>query len=361
MSVNMKLVDGGTTIKKEPISDSQFAEADSSTNSTAHSNSTAETTTRQSSLQRIQMRKEKVSIQSHQFPQHTENVILISIVHEKVYKLPKQQKMAKLAMYSACQSTDCRCTGWKTPEENRHKDVESNYCPKFSDECRNVNCKHSLDDHISHLGYITDEQINELLGAIVDVENLFMSMHREQDEDTKKVYYYLFRVSLCDSDCVCIHLNRVFHLVSDRFFSCCANAFWRDSRPSSVGRWAIHHSNCHPLRKPLQISFSSSINTYRSLNFRLWPKWPKHSCIAWTIGISSRRARDVSNWPTRMHRHTKSTIRDGWCSVMCQHSVTRCDTLKRPWCSVAPCWRLSTNLFANNCCPNAKRKRIECQ
>lgn len=62
MSVNMKLVDGGTTIKKEPISDSQFAEADSSTNSTAHSNSTAETTTRQSSLQRIQMRKEKVSI-----------------------------------------------------------------------------------------------------------------------------------------------------------------------------------------------------------------------------------------------------------------------------------------------------------
>lgn len=100
-------------------------------------------------------------------------------------------------MYSACQSTDCRCTGWKTPEENRHKDVESNYCPKFSDECRNVNCKHSLDDHISHLGYITDEQINELLGAIVDVENLFMSMHREQDEDTKKVYYYLFRVRNC--------------------------------------------------------------------------------------------------------------------------------------------------------------------
>lgn len=111
--------------------------------------------------------------------------------------MPKQQKMAKLSMYSGCQSTDCRCTGWKTPEENRHKDVESNYCPKFTDECRNVNCKHSLDDHISHLGYITDEQINELLGAIVDVENLFMSMHREQDEDTKKVYYYLFRVSFC--------------------------------------------------------------------------------------------------------------------------------------------------------------------
>lgn len=48
--------------------------------------------------------------------------------------------------------------------------------------------------HISHLANITDEQINELLGAIVDVENLFMSMQREDDLDTKKVYYYLFRL-----------------------------------------------------------------------------------------------------------------------------------------------------------------------
>lgn len=45
------------------------------------------------------------------------------------------------------------------------------------------------------MGDITDEQINELLGAIVDVENLFMSMQGEEDEDTKKVYYYLFRVT----------------------------------------------------------------------------------------------------------------------------------------------------------------------
>lgn len=160
----------GVRVKKES-SESQFAEADSSTNSTTNSN-TGETTTRQNSLQRIQMRK------------------------EKVYKLPKEQKMAKLSMYSSCQAADCRCPGWKTPEENRHKDVENNYCPNYSEACRNPSCKHPLEDHISHLGYITDEQINELLGAIVDVENLFMSMHREQDVDTRKVYYYLFRVSL---------------------------------------------------------------------------------------------------------------------------------------------------------------------
>ncbi|XP_055642867.1 histone acetyltransferase KAT2A [Toxorhynchites rutilus septentrionalis] len=113
---------------------------------------------------------------------------------QRVYQLPRKQKLTKLSMYSACQGPDCRCTGWKTPEENRHKDVEVDYCPNFKEECRNPNCKHSLEMHISHLGDISDDQINELLGAIVDVENLYMSMLRETDTDTKKVYAYLFRL-----------------------------------------------------------------------------------------------------------------------------------------------------------------------
>lgn len=45
-------------IKKEPVQESQFAEADSSSNST--SSNAAETVTRQSSLQRIQLRKDRV-------------------------------------------------------------------------------------------------------------------------------------------------------------------------------------------------------------------------------------------------------------------------------------------------------------
>ncbi|XP_065084860.1 histone acetyltransferase KAT2A [Ochlerotatus camptorhynchus] len=113
---------------------------------------------------------------------------------QRVYQLPRNQKLTKLSMYSACQGPDCRCTGWKTPEENRHKDVEVDYCPNFKEECRNPNCKHSLESHITHLGDISDDQINELLGAIVDVENLYMSMLRETDTDTKKVYAYLFRL-----------------------------------------------------------------------------------------------------------------------------------------------------------------------
>lgn len=31
---------------------------------------------------------------------------------------------------------------------------------------------------------------------VVDVENIFMAMHKEEDEETKRVYYYLFKVGL---------------------------------------------------------------------------------------------------------------------------------------------------------------------
>lgn len=50
----------GVRIKKDLVQDSQFAEADSSSNSTSSANA-AEAVTRQSSLQRIQLRKDRVS------------------------------------------------------------------------------------------------------------------------------------------------------------------------------------------------------------------------------------------------------------------------------------------------------------
>lgn len=34
---------------------------------------------------------------------------------------------------------------------------------------------------------------------VVDVENLFMSVHKEEDTDTKQVYFYLFKVSFLRS------------------------------------------------------------------------------------------------------------------------------------------------------------------
>lgn len=48
---------------------------------------------------------------------------------------------------------------------------------------------------MSHLENVSEEEINRLLGMVVDVENLFMSVHKEEDTDTKQVYFYLFKVN----------------------------------------------------------------------------------------------------------------------------------------------------------------------
>lgn len=48
---------------------------------------------------------------------------------------------------------------------------------------------------MSHLENVSEEEMNRLLGMVVDVENLFMSVHKEEDTDTKQVYFYLFKVS----------------------------------------------------------------------------------------------------------------------------------------------------------------------
>lgn len=48
---------------------------------------------------------------------------------------------------------------------------------------------------MSHLENVSEDEIDRLLGMVVDVENLFMSVHKEEDTDTKQVYFYLFKVS----------------------------------------------------------------------------------------------------------------------------------------------------------------------
>jgi histone acetyltransferase len=41
-----------------------------------------------------------------------------------------------------------------------------------------------------------EEELNRLLRIVVDVENLFMCVHKEEDAETKQVYFYLFKVCL---------------------------------------------------------------------------------------------------------------------------------------------------------------------
>ncbi|CAH2087898.1 unnamed protein product [Euphydryas editha] len=158
---------------------SQTHEATSSVNADDASSSNAATpassegqASRQSNLQRIQQRK------------------------QQVYNWPHVKKLLKLAIYSACQSPECNCNGWKTPlpQQSGKTNARSDNQPlaSFTDVCRN--CNHILEKHVSHLEALPATEINRLLGAVVDVENIFMSMHREDDHDTKRVYYYLFKL-----------------------------------------------------------------------------------------------------------------------------------------------------------------------
>lgn len=40
----------------------------------------------------------------------------------------------------------------------------------------------------------SDDEVNYLLSMVVDVENLFMCVHKEPDADNKQVYFYLFKL-----------------------------------------------------------------------------------------------------------------------------------------------------------------------
>ena len=51
-------------------------------------------------------------------------------------------------------------------------------------------------EHVKHLqgSAVANTELDRLLGIVVDVENLFMCVHKEDDADTKQVYFYLFKL-----------------------------------------------------------------------------------------------------------------------------------------------------------------------
>uniref|UniRef100_A0A8C3JGB8 Histone acetyltransferase n=1 Tax=Calidris pygmaea TaxID=425635 RepID=A0A8C3JGB8_9CHAR len=86
----------------------------------------------------------------------------------------------------------CKCNGWKNPNPPTAPRMDLQQpVTNLSEPCRS--CSHALADHVSHLENVSEEEINRLLGMVVDVENLFMSVHKEEDTDTKQVYFYLFK------------------------------------------------------------------------------------------------------------------------------------------------------------------------
>ncbi|KAL4226662.1 Histone acetyltransferase kat2b [Mactra antiquata] len=111
-----------------------------------------------------------------------------------VRSYPRTKKLEKLAVYSSCKTDGCKCNGWKNPNPPPtppRVDV-SQPLANLTDPCRS--CSHTLDAHVSHLESTAEEELNRLLRIVVDVENLFMCVHKEEDAETKQVYFYLFKL-----------------------------------------------------------------------------------------------------------------------------------------------------------------------
>ncbi|XP_035216134.1 histone acetyltransferase KAT2A-like isoform X2 [Stegodyphus dumicola] len=113
---------------------------------------------------------------------------------QKWKQWPRNKKFAKLSSFSACRAEkSCSCTRWKNLNSNEasfHYDASESGVD-LSCLCL---CQHPLSDHISHLKNFSDDDLNGLLGRVVDIENLTMLLRNEEDTDTKQIYFTLSKV-----------------------------------------------------------------------------------------------------------------------------------------------------------------------
>ncbi|XP_032668587.1 histone acetyltransferase KAT2A-like [Odontomachus brunneus] len=133
------------------------------------------------------------STRSHEQGSRQSNLLRIQQRKQQIFNWPQIKKLLKLSTYSACQAAECKCTGWKNAQpiiKSQRSDVQQQPIINFLNPCKT--CAHALENHITHLKSQTEEKLNKLLSMAIDADNLFMGTHREEDDDTKKIYFYLY-------------------------------------------------------------------------------------------------------------------------------------------------------------------------
>uniref|UniRef100_A0A8C9RSC2 histone acetyltransferase n=1 Tax=Scleropages formosus TaxID=113540 RepID=A0A8C9RSC2_SCLFO len=85
----------------------------------------------------------------------------------------------------------CKCNGWKSqnPPPTPPRTDQQTAAVNLTEPCRS--CGHPLADHVTHLENVSEEEMNRLLGIVLDVEYLYTCVHKEEDADTKQVYFSL--------------------------------------------------------------------------------------------------------------------------------------------------------------------------
>lgn len=137
--------------------------------------------------------KDANSTKSHEQGSRQSNLLRIQQRKQQIFNWPQIKKLLKLSTYSACQAAECKCTGWKNAQpivKSQRGDVQQQPVINILNPCKT--CTHTLENHITHLKSQTEEKLNKLLSMAIDADNLFMGTHREEDDDTKKIYFYLY-------------------------------------------------------------------------------------------------------------------------------------------------------------------------
>uniref|UniRef100_A0A8C7CWU3 histone acetyltransferase n=1 Tax=Oncorhynchus kisutch TaxID=8019 RepID=A0A8C7CWU3_ONCKI len=118
----------------------------------------------------------------------------IAVKKAQLRSSPRPKKLEKLGVYSSCKAEGaCKCNSWKSqnpPPTPPRTDQQPNTF-NLQDPCRS--CSHTLGDHVTHLENVSEEEMNRLLGIALDVEYLNTCVHKEEDADTKQVYFSLFK------------------------------------------------------------------------------------------------------------------------------------------------------------------------
>uniref|UniRef100_A0A672SRY8 Histone acetyltransferase n=1 Tax=Sinocyclocheilus grahami TaxID=75366 RepID=A0A672SRY8_SINGR len=123
----------------------------------------------------------------------------IAVKKAQLRSSPRPKKLEKLGVYSSCKAEGaCKCNGWKsqnpppTPPPPTPPRAEQLIVVNLMEPCRS--CSHALGDHVTHLENVSEEEMNRLLGIVLDVEYLYTCVHKEEDPDTKQVYFSLFKL-----------------------------------------------------------------------------------------------------------------------------------------------------------------------
>lgn len=129
-------------------------------------------------------------------PQQT-SLQKVGLKKQQVKQWPRAKKLEKLSVYAGCRSTapssdPCKCPGFKSPLDKTDLAVNGNALLNRTTKCKH--CTHELITHMTHLESLAEAEINRLMSLVVDVENLYMCVHLEEDNDTKQVYFYLYKL-----------------------------------------------------------------------------------------------------------------------------------------------------------------------